>query len=314
MNANHFRHVVMSAIHMNFSQLESFVALTDTGSFTEAAEAIHLTQSAVSHALATLERELGITLLERNRKGIVALTAAGRQIMPHARTLLAQAEAIKQTAAAARGLAAGKLRLGSIVSFVPPRLLASLLTAFQQTYPEIELVLFEGALHEVGEWLADGVVDLSFVILPAAEINTTPLVSDELLVLVSARHPLSRQPAVTVDDLGHNTFIMEKTNCVLYLMEHIGLDGERIKPLIRYQASDSTTILAMVREGLGITLLARQMLPPKLDGLVALPLHPCQPLSIGLAVRAHDTASPAATLFISLAQAWVQAQQGAEGG
>ena len=299
---------------MNFSQLESFVALTDTGSFTEAAEAIHLTQSAVSHALATLERELGITLLERNRKGIVALTAAGRQIMPHARTLLAQAEAIKQAAAAVRGLAAGKLRLGSIVSFVPPRLLASLLTAFQQTYPEIELVLFEGALHEVGEWLTDGVVDLSFVILPAAAIATTPLVRDELLVLVSARHPLSRHTAVTADDLRHSTFIMEKTNCVLYLMEHIGLDGESIKPLIRYQASDSSTILAMVREGLGITLVARQMLPPKLDGLVALPLQPCPPLSIGLAVRAHDTASPAATLFISLAQAWVQAQHGADGG
>lgn len=314
MNANHFRHNFMSTIHMNFSQLESFVALTDTGSFTEAAEAIHLTQSAVSHALATLERELGITLLERNRKGIVALTAAGQQIMPHARTLLAQAEAIKQAAAVARGTAAGKLRLGSVVSFVPPRLLASLLTTFQQTYPEIELILFEGALHEVGEWLNEGVVDLSFVILSAAEIDTTPLVTDELLVLASARHPLSQQTAVTADDLGRNTFIMEKTNCVLYLMGQIGLDGERIKPLIRYQASDSATILAMVREGLGITLVARQLLPAKLEGLVALPLQPRRPLSVGLAVRAHETASPAATLFISLAQAWVQAQQSADEG
>lgn len=92
-------------------------------------------------------------------------------------------------------------------------------------------------------------------------------------------------------------------------MGQIGLDGERIKPLIRYQTSDSATILAMVREGLGITLVARQMLPAKLEGLVALPLHPRRPLSVGLAVRAHETASPAATLFISLAQAWVQAQQ-----
>src|SRR5712691_10765452 len=122
---------------MNFSQLQCFVAIADTGSFTEAAYSIDLTQSAVSHALSSLERELGVTLLERNHTGVVALTSVGQKLLPHVRALLAQAETIRQEAKAARGLAKVKLRLGSIPP-VSPRLFAGVLTHFQQQYPDID--------------------------------------------------------------------------------------------------------------------------------------------------------------------------------
>src|SRR5690348_16257921 len=98
MHANHICHNLMKDQHMNFSQLQCFVVLADMGSFTEAAYAVNMTQSAVSHALAALESDLGVTLLERNRKGVVALTNAGQRIMPHVRELLAQAESIEQEA------------------------------------------------------------------------------------------------------------------------------------------------------------------------------------------------------------------------
>src|ERR1700731_528016 len=120
MNENHVYHKLMKDIHMNFSQLQSFVALVNTGSFTEAAYNIDLTQSAVSHALSALESELGVPLLERSRKGVVALTSAGQTIIPHVRALLASASAIEQEAKAARGEVNGKLRLGGIQSIVSP--------------------------------------------------------------------------------------------------------------------------------------------------------------------------------------------------
>src|SRR4051812_32646454 len=104
---------------MNFSQLECLVALAQQGSFTEAAYSLNMTQSAVSHSLAALESELGVTLLERNRKGVVALTPVGQKILPRVRLLLSEAEAITQEAKAAQGLAAGKLRVGSVHSFCP---------------------------------------------------------------------------------------------------------------------------------------------------------------------------------------------------
>ena len=286
---------------MNISQLESLAALADTGSFTEAAETLQVTQSAVSHALAALERELGVRVLERNRRGVTALTDAGRRIMPHVRALLANGESIEQEARAARGQTAGKVRVGSISSFVPPRLLAGVLTAFQQRYPAIELVLFEGALHEVGEWLERSIVDIAFVILPAPGTASTPLLSDELCVLVPPGHALRSRAAVTPGELRGAGLIMEKTHCALHFLTRMGFESSIQLPAVRFQASDSATIFAMVREGLGITLVPRRMLPPRLEGMHVLPLDPPQKVELGVAVRSQELASPGAVLFIETA-------------
>ncbi len=290
---------------MNFSQLQSFVALADTGSFTEAAYAIDLTQSAVSHALSALESELGVTLLKRNRKGVVALTDAGQKIIPHVRALLTQVEAIEQEAKAARGEAAGKLRLGSMLSIVSPALLARVLTCFRASYPDIEVVLFEGTMREVGEWIEKSIIDVGFVLFPAQGIEVTPITTDELCVLIPPGHRLHTKVAVTPRDLQEEGWIMEKNQCALQLME-VAVGPSRIRPQIRYQASDSATILAMIREGLGITLMPRMVLPKKLEGVVALPLDPPHQLQIGLAVRSQAMASPAAQLFVQTASIWVQ--------
>jgi DNA-binding transcriptional LysR family regulator len=305
MIANHIGHNLMRNMHMNFSQLQSFVALAETGSFTEAAYAIDLTQSAVSHALSALESELGVTLLKRNRKGVVALTDAGQKIIPHVRALLAQVEAIEQEAKAAHGEAAGKLRLGSMLSIVSPALLARVLTCFRASYPDIEVVLFEGTMREVGEWIEKSIIDVGFVLFPAQGIEVTPITTDELCVLVPPGHRLHTKVAVTPRDLQEEGWIMEKNQCALQLME-VAVGPSRVRPQIRYQASDSATILAMIREGLGITLMPRMVLPKKLEGVVALPLDPPHQLQIGLAVRSQAMASPAAQLFVQTASIRVQ--------
>lgn len=287
---------------MNFSQLQSFVALADTGSFTEAAYAIDLTQSAVSHALSALEGELGVTLLERNRKGVVALTSVGQKILPHVRALLAQAEAIEQEAKAAQGQAIGKLRLGSMFSIVSPDLLASMLTNFRALYPNIEVVLFEGTIREVAEWIEKSIIDVGFMLFPAQSIEITPITTDELYVLVSPDHRLHTRSAVAASELQEEGWIMEKNECTRHLVEDV-VGVNRVRSHIRYQASDRATILAMVREGLGIALMPRKVLPQKLEGIVALPLDPPHQLQIGLAVRSQAMASPAAQLFVQTAAA-----------
>ncbi|GHO46748.1 LysR family transcriptional regulator [Ktedonospora formicarum] len=295
---------------MNLSQLQSFIALAETGSFTEAAYAIDLTQSAVSHALSALEKELGVTLIERNRKGVVALTATGQRIIPHARALLASASAIEQEARVERGLAMGKLRLGSMLSIISPNLLASVMTRFQQRYPDMEVVLFEGAMHEVGDWIEKSVIDVGFVLLPPEEGREhTLIMSDELCVLVPEKHRFSKQDFVTGSDLREEGLIIEKSQCALQLMKMAGTDLGRHLPHVRYQASDSATILAMVREGLGVTLMPRMMLPERLDGMSALSLDPPQYLQIGLSVRSRKTISPGANLFIQTALDWMREQE-----
>jgi DNA-binding transcriptional LysR family regulator len=290
---------------MNFSQLRCFVALADSSSFTETAFMTHLTQSAVSHALAALERELGVSLLERNNKGVVALTGIGRSLLPHARALLAQAEAIEQGARAARGLVKGNLRLGSIPPVASP-LLAGVLAHFHQHYPDIDVVLFEGTFQEVEEWLGSNVVDVGFVLDSTKGVESTYLATDELHVFVANGHRLHTRLSVTLDDLREEHWIARPAGCDLpAIFEHY---GEKHRPPIRYQASEGSTILAMVREGLGITILPRKLLPDKLEGITAIPLDPPRPLQIGLAVRSMASASPAAHLFVQTAVAWIQEQ------
>lgn len=290
---------------MNFSQLHCFVALADTGSFTETAYTTHLTQSAVSHALAALERELGVSLLERNNKGVVALTGIGRDLLPHARALLAQVEAIEQGARAARGLVKGNLRLGSIPPVASP-LLAGVIAHFHQHYPDIDVVLFEGNFQEVEEWLGSNVIDVGFVHHPTKGMESTSLATYELYVFVANGHRLHTRTSVTIDELRDESWIARPTGCDLQaIFEH---QEEKHRPSIRYQASEGTTILAMVREGLGITVLPRKLLSDKLEGITAIPLDPPYPLQIGLAVRSMASASPAARLFVQTAVSWVQEQ------
>lgn len=290
---------------MNFSQLQCFVALANTGSFTEAAYAIDLTQSAVSHALAALERELGVTLLERNNKGVVALTSVGQKLLPHARALLTHAETLQQEARAARGLVKGKLRLGSIPP-ISPHVLAGVLTHFQQQYPDSDVVLFEGTLQEVREWIGASMIDVGFVHHPAKEVESTLLLTDELQVFVSSRHRLHERTSVTVSELREECLIMPKTGCEV--PEVFEQTRDKPRPHIRYQASSGATILAMVREGLGVTILPRMMFPGKLEGITGIPLDPPRPLQIGLAIRSTASASPLAMLFVQTAVAWVQEQ------
>jgi DNA-binding transcriptional LysR family regulator len=295
----------MNAPHMNFTQLQAFVALADLGSFTEAAEAVNLTQSAVSHALAALERELGSTLIERNRKGVGALTGVGQAILPQARALLANAAAIEQEAKAAQGRCEGRLRVGSVLALCPP-LLAGTMTSFRAQYPGVEVVLFEGAAHEVDEWVHKSVVDIALVLHPSRALASTLIATDELCVLVPEGHRLHAQLAVSADDLRREGLIMGKADCSEQIMALAGLSPGDVKPLLRFQASDSTTIMAMVREGLGITLVPRMMFPGPLEGVALVPLAEPASVEIGLAVRAPELALSSARRFVQTAQAWAQ--------
>lgn len=290
---------------MNFSQLQCFVTLAQTGSFTEAAYAVNITQSAVSHGLSSLERELGVSLLERNNKGVVALTSIGQKLLPHVRALLAEAETIQQEARAARGLIKGKLRLGSAHP-VASSLLAGVLAHFQQQFPDIEVVLFEGTFQEVQEWINTSVIDVGFVLHPARGVASTLFITDEMQLFVMKGHRLSGLRSVTVNDLSDEHLIARPTGCDMFEIYEDMRAGQG--PHLSYQASESGTILAMVREGLGITILPRKMLPEKLEGIMGIPLEPPQLLPIGLAVKSSNTASPVATLFVQTAIAWVQEQ------
>jgi DNA-binding transcriptional LysR family regulator len=285
---------------MNLSQLEVLAAIAETGSFTEAADRVGLTRSAVSHAVANLETELGITLLERER-GSIAPTTVGNCILQNVREILANIENIQQEAARACGLEAGKLRIG-IVSSISPAIWSGVLRKFRQEYPGIELVTFEGAGHEVEDWILSSIVDVGFVLRCIDGIDAVIIGQDEVRVVVPIGHALRKHQSVTLEQVAHEPFILPKIACDFVSSSWQGPDYVELEK--RYEATEVSTLLAMVREGLGFTMLPEMLLPTSVEGLHLLSLDPPLRFTFGIGVRSGRNVSPAATMFVQSARTW----------
>jgi DNA-binding transcriptional LysR family regulator len=279
---------------MTLTQLQVFIMLVETGNFTRAAERLYMTQSAVSHALANLERELGVVLLERQRTG-VTVTWVGEQVLRHARSIIGAVECIRQETAAAKGVETGKLRVGSFPS-VSKEVLPPILGSFRRSYPGIEVTLLEGTDQEVYDWLVSCAVDMSVVTLPTANVTTIPLASDEMVAVLPADHVLAKTETIQVEHMVSDPFIMSKGGCeplIRTIFERVG-----ITPHVAFEASDTGAVLAMVEEGLGVTIVPRFALSAAFLHARILSLDPPIHRQLGLAVRPHASLSPAIKAFL----------------
>jgi DNA-binding transcriptional LysR family regulator len=284
---------------MNLSQLEVFVAIVERGSLLEAAESVSLTPSAVSHSLRKLESELGVTLLERSQQGI-ALTPIGEEILYHARSVLAQVEIIRQKTGRERGLSIGKLRLGFVPN-IGSRLVTGIIRDFQYKYPDIELILFEGNPTELLQWLDQRVIDIGTVLLPERYPLTTPLTENQVKVVLAAHHPLASYPTLDYEMLKDIAFIGPKAEYEGIAMA-LRQRGVHL-PRLRYEVSTFSTIFAMVREGMGVSLIPNKLIEPELDGIVERSFSP------QILIRVHLAASirsPATEAFLSNASRWAK--------
>ncbi len=196
----------MNEIHMTLVQFRILAAIVDTGSFTAAGGVLGLTQSAVSHAMASLEDELGTRLFERKRNG-VQLTEVGELALSHIRAILKRTEQLRQDTGAMTGNHAGKLRIGSVhsgASHVLPRVIGS----FRRECPGIEVVVMEGRDQDVQEWVGLRVVDLGLGELTLNEMDFIPVVQDALLAVLPATHRVRAQSSIRVKQIAQDPFIM----------------------------------------------------------------------------------------------------------
>ena len=291
----------MKRNHITLAQVQAFVAVADTGSFTVASELLGMTQSAVSHSVATLEKELHVSLLARDSNGIF-LTEIGKRVFAAAQEMLACAEKIRQETAAAVGFETGKVRLGSFPS-VSARFFPGLLRQFRQRYPSIEVILFEGTDDEVRNWIHTRAVDVGVVALPVEGLETISIAQDEFLAVVAANHSLAKQNQIHINQLSQELFIMSKAGCKPIITAMFR--KAKAIPKTQFEVIDLRTIFAMVQEGMGVTIVPEMALPSNLAGLHVLSLEPRQFRQLALAVKSLE-ATPAVTVFLSEAQNWAQ--------
>ncbi len=285
---------------MTLVQLEVFLAVVQHGGFTRAGAALSMTQSAVSHIVQSLETELDAALLIRDRRG-VKLTAAGERVLMHARQILSHTDALRQELQELKGVGAETIRIGSFPS-VSAQLLPAMLDAFQTRYPAITLVHLDGTNQEVRHWIHTGAVHLGFVSLPDDEFRTVHLMQDEMVLLLPANHPLATRTSIPVEELRSEAFVMTKGGCEAFILKLLA----PTQPDIRYEAKETSTILTMVQQGLGVTILPRLALPTQLEQIAVLSLDPPQYRQLGLAVNPDASTPPAVSAFLEHAKEWIK--------
>lgn len=243
---------------MELRQLECFVAVAEETSFTRAAARMHVVQSAVSATIASLERELGATLLERTSRR-VRLTEAGRALLEPAREVLVAARTARDAVDTATGTISGTLRLGTMSSLADldlPRLLGT----FHRRHRDVKVRLATSPDGSPGlvRALGHGHLDAAFVSLtgpPPRGLRLEPVASTRLLLAVPRNHRLAQRKSVSIRDLARETFVDFPTGygnraVVDEAFKTVGLD--------RHVAIEITHVedgATYVRNGLGIALL-----------------------------------------------------------
>ena len=279
---------------MNIGKYETLMAVVEYGSLTRAAQSLGCTQSAVSHSIESLEQELGFALLKRGRAG-VRLTGEGERLIPAVRNLLNSAEQLAQTAASIRGLESGTVRIGSFTS-VAVHWLPPVLKEFQKDYPRVEFKLLNGDYHDVEQWLMEGSIDIGFVNVPSTvDCECIPLMEDRLLAILPRHSRFERYPRFPLVECETEPFIS-----LLESSDHDArraLEAAGVKPNVRFSTKDDYAIIAMVEQGLGISIMPELLLKGRHDDIQMLPLVPEARRTIGIAIAAGDKAGPATRRF-----------------
>lgn len=238
-------------------QLQFLVALGETGSFSRAAEACHVTQPTLSAGIKELEALLGVKLAERESRG-ARLTHAGLLATQRASALINDAHALVQAVQSAGALLTGPFHLGAIPT-IAPFVLPKLVRALSDDYPDLKLYLHEDKTNRLIDQLRTRKLDAALIALPwdAPGIESVPLLDDEFLFAAPATHPLASKNGIAPEDLAEeDILLLEDGHC---LRDH-ALSICQLKTgdnAGQVAATSLGTLVNMVAGGLGVSLLPR---------------------------------------------------------
>jgi|694.fasta_scaffold02121_29 DNA-binding transcriptional LysR family regulator len=254
----------MGLENIRLSQLRALLTVAETSSFSQAGLQLGVSQSAISHAIATLEAELGMGLLFRTRTGAV-LTPEGKHLLPLAKTVLDNLGALGDQVNRLKGLEGGELRIAAFRS-AATHLLPGFIAQFSQQFPGITVSIVEcGSCQSIDQTLRQRQADIGIMVRPIAanDLETLDILNDEYLVLLSEQ--VSAPAPLTWADLAAYPLILPRVgdDCRILIDDYLDRFHQSLVPT--YEISEDSTVTNMVSQGLGITIMAKlaaQPLPP----------------------------------------------------
>lgn len=277
---------------------EIFCKTVELGSLSRTAEVLSYSQSNITHVIQQMEKSFGFTLLIRNKAG-VSLTENGKIVYEKIKQVLAAENELLKTVQEINGFSLGSLRIG-VFSSIAAELLPKALKKYSEQYPRVEITLYDGDHEAVLGWLMDGTIDIGFLsqIPPKKGIEFLPLLQDEMLALMPEKHRARDRMEIPV------SFFAEEPT--IYPYETIAHDvdavmkASNVKPSISLEVKGSETIVAMVREGLGVSILPELYMRSHGEGIVTRPLSPRFYRTIGAALPENSANKALTERFLEI--------------
>lgn len=242
---------------MDLQQLRYVVEVAETSSFTRAAERCHVTQSALSHQIAALERAIGLRLFVRSSRS-VRLTEAGDAFIPHAKTALASAASAVEDALGTAGRVIGTLRIGAIPTVTAVHL-PSLLARFRAEHPDARVELQVGNSSDLVDAIRRGELDVGMLGLreetPPLGVSSRALSRERLVAALSRRHPLAERKRIALADLADATFADFPAGTSGRAQSDAAFTSAGMQRDVAFEADRAEMILGLVEAGLAVSLL-----------------------------------------------------------
>ena len=240
---------------MEMHQLRYVVAVARAGNFSRAAEQCHVSQPSLSQQIQKLEEELDQRLFDRMKRA-VKLTPAGDAFLPHAVRILDEADAAKREATDARHLLRGTLAFGALPT-IAPYLLPEAMAKFIEKFPGVQIIVEEDTTARLLARAHRYEIDFALASEPIQDdrFEVRELFAEELLLALAPGHPLTRKRVVSANDLDSERLIVMKEGHCLGDQVLRFCDRRNVRPNISFRSAQLETIQALVRSGLGISLI-----------------------------------------------------------
>jgi LysR family transcriptional regulator, hydrogen peroxide-inducible genes activator len=239
---------------MEMHQLRYVVAVSRAGNFSRAAEQCHVSQPSLSQQILKLEEELGERLFDRMKRE-AKLTPHGEAFLPRAVKILEEVDAAKREASDAHSLLRGRLIIG-VLPTIAPYLLPTVLVGFAEKFPGVEIVVQEDTTARLLKLAQAYEIDFALASRPIQDqrMEVKDLFTEELQLALPPGHPLTRKRTVRLADLEKEPFIVMKEGHCLGDQVLSFCDRRDLKPTINFRSAQLETIQALVRSGVGISL------------------------------------------------------------
>lgn len=242
---------------MEMHQLRYFVAVARTRNFSRAAEQCHVSQPSLSQQVQKLEDELGERLFDRTRRE-AKLTAHGELFLRRAVRILEEVDAAKREASDMKGLLRGRLMVG-VLPTIAPYLLPDAMAEFTERYPGVEIIVIEDTTARLLKQALAYEIDFAIASLPIADdrLEVQELFREELLLALPPEHPLTRKRQIKSSDLdGERLIVLKGGHCLGEQVLRF-CDRRDVRTHISFRSAQIETIQALVRAGLGISLIPK---------------------------------------------------------